>query len=81
LRCTEGCYEDTLLFVEMKVIDSLLKIIEMYINEIKKKKMCLNEESIKTISIIFLNTGLDGSEAGLKRKKTNSNIILMKTMD
>jgi hypothetical protein len=39
LRCTEHCYEDTLLLVEMKVIDSLLNIIEMYINEIKKKKI------------------------------------------
>jgi hypothetical protein len=37
LKCTEHYYEDTLLLVEMKVIDSLLNIIEMYINEIKKR--------------------------------------------
>jgi hypothetical protein len=38
LNCTIDCYENTLFLVEMKVIDSLLNIIEMYINEIKKKK-------------------------------------------
>jgi hypothetical protein len=46
LRCTEHCYEDTLLLVEMKVIDSLLNIIEIYINEIKKKKILLNEKTV-----------------------------------
>jgi hypothetical protein len=37
----------------MKVIDSLFNIIEMYINEIKKKKIILNEETVQTISMIF----------------------------
>jgi hypothetical protein len=49
LRCTIHCYEDTLLLVEMKVIDLLLNIIEMYINEIKEKKIILNEETVETI--------------------------------
>jgi hypothetical protein len=57
LRCTLHCYEDTLLLVEMKVIDSLLNIIEMYINEIKKKKIILNEETVEIISMIFYNIG------------------------
>jgi hypothetical protein len=38
LKCVKHCYENTLLLVEMKVIDSLLNIIEMYINKIKKRK-------------------------------------------
>jgi hypothetical protein len=53
----------------MKVIDSLLNIIEMYTNEIKKKKIVLNEETVETISIIFFNTGLKGSNAGSKEEK------------
>jgi hypothetical protein len=69
LRGTFHCYEDTVLLVEMKVIDSLLNIIEMYINEIKKKKILLNEETVENISIIFFNTGLYGSNAGSKEEK------------
>jgi hypothetical protein len=65
----------------MKVIDSLLNIIEMYINEIKKKKILLNEKTVKTISIILFNTGIDGLKAGFKKKKINAKIILMKTID
>jgi hypothetical protein len=53
----------------MKVIDSLLNIIEMYINEIEKKKILLNEETVETISMIFFNTGLDGSDAGSEKEK------------
>jgi hypothetical protein len=68
-RCTDHCYEDSLLLVEMKVIDSLLNIIEMYINEIKEKKVLLNEETIEIISMIFLNTGMNGSNAGSKEEK------------
>jgi hypothetical protein len=37
----------------MKVIDLLLNVIEIYINEIKKKNILLNEETVETISIIF----------------------------
>jgi hypothetical protein len=69
LRCTIHCYEDALLLVEMKVIDSLLNIIEMYINEIKIKKILLNEETVRSISIIFFNMGLKGSKAGSKEEK------------
>jgi hypothetical protein len=69
LRCTLHCYEDILLLVEMKVIDSLLNIIEMYINEIEKKKILLNEQTIESISIIFFNTGLYGSTAGSEDEK------------
>jgi hypothetical protein len=61
LSCTIHCYEDTLLLVEMKVIDSLLNIIEMHINKIKKKKILLNEKTIETISNIFSNTAKFGS--------------------
>jgi hypothetical protein len=43
----------------MKVIDSLLNIIEMYINEIEKKKILLNEKTVKSISMIFFNMGLN----------------------
>jgi hypothetical protein len=50
----------------MKVIDSLLNIIEIYINEIKKNKILLN------------NIGNNGLNA---EKKTNLKIILMKTID
>jgi hypothetical protein len=53
----------------MKVIDSLLNIIEMYINEIKKKNILLNEETVKVISKIFFNTGFDGSEAASEKEK------------
>jgi hypothetical protein len=53
----------------MKVIDSLLNIIEMYINEIKENKMLLNEETVKIISIIFFNMGVGGSNAGCKEEK------------
>jgi hypothetical protein len=53
----------------MKVIDSLLNIIEMYINEIKKKKILLNEETVEAISTIFFNTGNNGSTAGSKKEK------------
>jgi hypothetical protein len=67
--CTVHCYEDTLLLVEMKVIDSLLNIIEMYLNEIKKKKILLNEETVLTISIIFFNIGNNGTNAGSKEEK------------
>jgi hypothetical protein len=63
------CYEDILLLVEMKVIDSLLNIIEMYINKIKKKKVLLNEEVVETISNIFFNMGYYGSTAGSKKEK------------
>jgi hypothetical protein len=68
-RCTIHCYEDALLLVEMKVIDSLLHIIEMYINEIKKKKILLNEETVEVISIIFFNMGVYGSTSGSKKEK------------
>jgi hypothetical protein len=64
LKCTLHCYEDTLLLVEMKVIDSLLNIIEMYVNEIKKKNILLNEETVQAISIIFFNTENNGSTTG-----------------
>jgi hypothetical protein len=53
----------------MKVIDSLLNIIEMYINEIKEKKILLNEKTVESISIIFFNTGLEGSEAESKKEE------------
>jgi hypothetical protein len=53
----------------MKVIDSLLNIIEMYINGIKKKNILLNEETVNVISKIFFNTGMNGSEAGSKKEK------------
>jgi hypothetical protein len=53
----------------MKVIDSLLNSIEMYIIEIKKKKMILNKEILQIISKIFFNTGLKGSEAGSEKEK------------
>jgi hypothetical protein len=69
LICTFHCYEDTLLLVEMKVIDSLLNIIEIYINEIKKKKVILNEETLQIISMIFFNTGNNGSNTGTKEEK------------
>jgi hypothetical protein len=68
-RCMEHSYEDTLLLVEMKVIDYLLNIIEMYINEIKKEKILLSEETVKNISMIFFNTGYYGSKAGSKEEK------------
>jgi hypothetical protein len=41
----------------------------MYINEIKKKKILLNEETVQDISDIFFNTGLDVSTAGSKEEK------------
>jgi hypothetical protein len=53
----------------MKVIDSLLNIIEMYITEIKEKKILLNEKTVETISMIFLWTGSCGSDAGAKEEK------------
>jgi hypothetical protein len=81
LRCADHCYEDILLLVKMEVTDSLLNIIEMYINEIKTKKILLNEEIIKTISIILFNTRLYQSTAGYEKEKTNSKIILMKIVD
>jgi hypothetical protein len=63
LSCSFLSYENMLLLVEMKVIDSLLNIIEMYINEIKKKKILLNEDTVETISdIFFLMEFLDFSE-------------------
>jgi hypothetical protein len=71
LNCTAHFYENTLLLVEMKVIDSLLNIIEMYINEIKKKKVILNEETLQIISMIFFNTGNNGSNIGSKEEKNN----------
>jgi hypothetical protein len=69
LNCTEHYHEDTMLLIEMKVIDSLLKIIEMYINEIKEKKILLNEKTVESICNIFFNTGYDGSKAGSKKEK------------
>jgi hypothetical protein len=65
----------------MNVIDSLLNIIEMYINEIKENKILLNEEAVRFISTIFFNMGVNGSNAGSKEEKTNSKIFLMKIMD
>jgi hypothetical protein len=53
----------------MKVIDSLLNIIEIYINEIEKRKILLNEETVETISMVFFNMGLYGSKAGSKEDK------------
>jgi hypothetical protein len=53
----------------MKLIDSLLNIIEMYINEIKKKKILLNEKTVEIISKISFYTGLYGSNAGSKEEK------------
>jgi hypothetical protein len=50
----------------MKVMDSLLNI-----SEIKKKKTLLNEEAFENISMIFFNTGLDGSTSKSKKKKKN----------
>jgi hypothetical protein len=37
----------------MKVIDSLLNIIEMYINEIKENKILLNEKLLKLFLRFF----------------------------
>jgi hypothetical protein len=53
----------------MKVIDSLLNIIEIYINEIKKKNILLNEQTVETISMIFFNTGNHGSTSGSEKEK------------
>jgi hypothetical protein len=53
----------------MKVIDSLLNVIEIYINEIKEKEILMNEEIVKVISIIFFNIGLYGSDAGSEEEK------------
>jgi hypothetical protein len=53
----------------MKVIDSLLNIIEMYINEIKKKKILLNEKTVELISQFFFSIGMNGSKAGSKEEK------------
>jgi hypothetical protein len=77
LRCTEHCYEHILLIVEMKVIDSLFNTFEMYINENKKKNIFLKEETIKTISIIFFNTGLKGLTAGSKEEKIKFKIYFV----
>jgi hypothetical protein len=49
----------------MKVMDSLLNVIEMYINE----KIILSEKDIQIISMIFFNTGLCGSETGSETEK------------
>jgi hypothetical protein len=68
LRCTEHCYEDTLLLIEMKVVDSLLNIIEMYNNKIKNNKILLNEKTVQILSMIFFNIGLNGSKAGSKEE-------------
>jgi hypothetical protein len=38
-----------------------------------------NEETVQIISMIFFNTGVNGSEAESEEEKTNSKIILMKT--
>jgi hypothetical protein len=46
-----------------------LSIIEIYINEIKKKNILLNEEIVQAISIIFFNIGLDGLKVGFKEEK------------
>jgi hypothetical protein len=53
----------------MKVIDSLLNIIEIYINQIEKKKVLLNEEIVLTISKFFFNIGLKGSTEGSEGEK------------
>jgi hypothetical protein len=53
----------------MKVIDSLLNIIEMYINEIKEKEILMNEETVEDISDIFFNIGLYGLDAGSEEEK------------
>jgi hypothetical protein len=60
-RCSIRCYEDNLLLVEMKVIDSLLNIIEMYITEIKRNKILLNEATVRIISQTFFEVALHGS--------------------
>jgi hypothetical protein len=53
----------------MKVIDSLLNIIEIYISEIKKNKILLNEETLKVISFFFFNMGHYGSKTGSEEEK------------
>jgi hypothetical protein len=53
----------------MKVIDSLLNIIEMYVNEIKKKNILFNEETVLIISRIFFSTGYYGSNVGSEKEK------------
>jgi hypothetical protein len=41
----------------------------MYINEIKREKILLNEETAVIVSIIFINMGYYGSEAGSEKEK------------
>jgi hypothetical protein len=69
LNCICISHKNTLSLVKMKVIDSLLNFIEMYINEIKENKILLNKQLVKVISIIFFNTGYYGSTAGSKEEK------------
>jgi hypothetical protein len=53
----------------MKVIDSLMNIIEIYKNEIKAKKILFNEKTVEIISIIFFKIGNFGSTAGSEKEK------------
>jgi hypothetical protein len=57
----------------MKVIDSLLNIIEMYINEIKKSKTILNKKAFEIISAIFFKMGYYGSTGYGKEKNEFKN--------
>jgi hypothetical protein len=65
-KCSFHCYEDALLLVEMKVIDFLLNIIEKYINDIK---ILMNEETVKTISMIIFNMVILGSDVEFEWEK------------
>jgi hypothetical protein len=65
--CTSFCscarlpYENIIRFMEIKLGDLMLSVIEKYVEEIKENKKRLNEGGVESASISIYNVALDGS--------------------
>jgi hypothetical protein len=72
--CAKLPYENISLFIEMKGEDSMLNVIEKYINDIKENKKRLPEDGVEDVSISIYNVTVNSfneSASGEKNKVKN----------
>jgi hypothetical protein len=71
LECTYHSYEDICCLFKNNVVDSMMNIIEMYLNNIKERKMMLREDVVEGAVIVIFNVLVEGSNPGSPDEEGN----------
>jgi hypothetical protein len=77
--CFESCssfsYENSSRLVEMKVIDGMMNVIEIYASKVKKKNQNVNEDTCLYSSMVIFNITREGFEKSLDGKFNKFKLI------